>query len=151
MDLFGFVSWALVVVLGATLAWPLNTAALALAYKARLGPRPVPLAAGEFWLRCAAASLAVAAWSAVMLGIVYLAVGEGQLPQGPAHLALLLLYLPAAVGLVFWILALEDMMEGLSVFLLYVLIAGLPLLLVGRLTGLWRRLGESAAWLLPSS
>ena len=50
----------------------------------------------------------------------------------------------------FWMLALEDMVQALSVFLLYVGLPGLPLLLIGWLFGLWTWLAANAPWLLSS-
>jgi hypothetical protein len=59
-----------------------------------------------------------------------------------------LAYLPAGIGFLFWMLALEDMLQASSVFLLYILLPGLPLLLIGRLAGVWEAVKQSAPWLL---
>jgi hypothetical protein len=46
--------------------------------------------------------------------------------------------------------AMEDMMESLSLFLLYILLSGLPLLLIGRWFGWWEAVARDYPWLLIS-
>ena len=65
------------------------------------------------------------------------------------QLVLFMVYLPTAAWFVFWMFALEDLLQALSLYLLYVLLAGLPLLLLGRLIGFWSWLRHTAPWLLP--
>jgi hypothetical protein len=152
VDIFGLVSWSLAVVVSVTLLWPLNILLLALAYRVRQSGKKGGLRGSELWWRSSLAATSLALLSAVLLGLTYSLVELAELRAGPVQLALLVAYLPAAVGLVFWMLALEDMLQGLSVFLLYILLPGLPLLLAGRITGLWEWLRRSAPWLLlPTS
>ncbi len=151
MGVFGFFSWALVTVLAVTLLWPLNVPVAALAYKVRLGPQPVPLESREFWIRSTFAALGLAVLGLVLLGLTYVLVEAAELPPGPTQLLLVACYLPAAVWFVFWIFALEDLLQALGVFMLYVLLAGLPLLLLGRLFGVWARLHAAAPWLWSTS
>jgi hypothetical protein len=47
--------------------------------------------------------------------------------------------------------ALEDLVQGLGVFALYVLLPLLPLLLLGRFTGLWNFVRRTVPWILPPS
>jgi hypothetical protein len=151
LDLFGFVSWVVVLILTVTLLWPINTLLLALAYKVRQGTQPISIEVNELWIRAVFASLALALTSVVMLGLLYGFTQSAQMPAGVVQSVLLAAYLPAAVGLLFWILALEDLLQATSVFMLYILIPGLPLLLIGRLFRLWESLRESAPWLLIHS
>ncbi len=150
MDLFGFVSWSLVTLLAVTLIFPPNVLLLALAYKVRQGRKPIDMEGREFWIRCILGSLGLAGCSLVLVGLSYALTRVMQM-HGAIQLILLIAYLPAAVGYLFWVLALEDMVQALSLFLLYILLPGLPLLLVGRFTGLWEAVRQSAPWLLYSS
>ena len=76
--------------------------------------------------------------------------GQQAQAKGIIQLVLLAIYLPLAVLYLFWMLALEDMLQALSVFLLYVGLPGLPLLLLGWLFGLWTWLTANAPWLMSS-
>jgi hypothetical protein len=149
VDLYGFFSWSLAVVLLVTLAWPPNILLLALAYKIALGGQKIDMEPREFWTRSAVAALGLAFLSLVLLGLVYYLVGLTELQAGIVHLVLFMAYLPLAVWFVFWMYALEDLLQGLSVFSLYILLPVLPLLAVGRLVGLWQRLRDFTPWLLP--
>jgi hypothetical protein len=131
------------------LAWPLNVPLMALAYKVRRGSEPLDLERSEFWTRSALAALGPAGLSLALVGLAYVAVRLVELPAGPTLLVLLLLYVPAAVAYVTWCWGYDEFVDGLGVFLLYVLLPGLPLLLVGWLAGLWRALAQAAPWLLP--
>lgn len=152
MDLFAFIGWVVAVVCLVTLAWPLNVPLMALAYKVRRGTQPLDVEGAELWTRSALASGGPAGMSLALLLLAYLLVQGAGLPQGPTVLVLLMAYLPAAVAYVTWCWGYDELVDGLSVFLIYVLLPGLPLLLVGWLTGLWRTLAANAPWLLtPAS
>jgi hypothetical protein len=146
---YGFFSWCLTVLAVVTLVWPLNIPLLALAYKVRQGGQKVDMEPREFWTRSTFAALGLTFLSLVFLGITYLLVAGAELPAGQMHLVLLLAYLPLAVWFLFWIYALEDLLQGLSVLSLYVLLPLVPLLVVGRITPLWRFVRQAAPWLLP--
>jgi hypothetical protein len=148
VDLFGLVSRSLVVILCVTLVWPANIVLLALAYKVRQGRQSAGIRGPELWWRCALAAVALAVLSLVLIAMAYLLAEMAELSPGPVQLTLLIAYLPAAVALLFWMLALEDMLQALSVFCLYILLPGLPLLLVGRYAGLWETLRRQTPWLL---
>jgi hypothetical protein len=151
VDLFGFVSWTVVLILAVTLFWPLNIPVLALAYKVRQGKQPITIEPKELWVRVLFAALALAVESAVMLGLLYLLTHSAGLPAGGVEFILLIAYLPAAVALLFWILALEDLLQATSVLLLYILLPGLPLLLIGWLAHVWETLRQSSPWLMLRS
>jgi hypothetical protein len=86
--------------------------------------------------------------SLAILALAYGLIRLAGLPQGPTVLVLFLLYLPAAVAYVTWCWGYDEFVDGLGLFLIYVLLPGLPLLLVGWLAGLWRMLAANAPWLL---
>jgi hypothetical protein len=151
MDIFHFVSWCLAIVAVVTLAWPVNAVLMGLAFRVRQGQTPLDMEATEYWTRSVFAALGLAGLSLVLLGINYGLVSGRDLPIGIVQMVLLLCYLPAAAGFVFWMMGLEDILQGFSVFLLYVLLPGLPVLVIGRLAGLWDHVKIWAPWLLPSS
>lgn len=149
VDLFGFAGWVLLLVLLITAIWPLNVPLLALAFKVSLGGKPLPFEASEFWWRTFLAGFGLAVLSLVIYFIAYLIVQGAELtePQyrGAVHLVLLLLYVPAAVGFLWWSYAYDDLLGPLAVFCLYIMISGLPLV---ALCWLIRRLG-TLYYLLP--
>jgi hypothetical protein len=150
MPLFIFISWCLTTIGVVTLIWPLNIPLLALAYKVRLGYRAVPLSRAAFWWRSTFGSLGLAGMTVVLLGLLYTLVAGAEFTPQQVQLVLLMAYLPAAVWYLFWIFAMEDMFESLSVFLLYILLSGLPLLLIGRWLGWWESVAKDNSWLLIS-
>ena len=103
----------------------------ALAYKVRLGAAPVPVEPKVFWIRSTFAALGLAVWTLVMVGLTLALVKGAELPEGPIHLIVVMLYLPVGFWYMFWIFALDEMIEGLGVFALYLLLPGLPILLLG--------------------
>ena len=149
MTLFLFFSWALVTVAAVTLPWPVNVPLAALAYKMRQGQEPVGFEPETFWWRSTFAALGLSGFTLFLLWLAYALIVDVELPWGPVHLVLFMAYVPAAAWYFFWIFALEDMLQGLSVFLLYVLVPAGPLLLVGRIAGFWTRLAHAFPWLLP--
>ncbi|HEV3261972.1 MAG TPA: hypothetical protein VG013_34295 [Gemmataceae bacterium] len=142
------VSWTLVMVAAVTVIWPLNIPLVALAYKVRHGGAPIPLETANFWARSTFASLGLCVLSLVLVGLVYALVRGAGMPPEIMDLMLLMAYVPAAVWFLFWMFALEDMLEGLSLFLLYILLPALPIFLIGRFTGLWQKLADGSPWLL---
>jgi len=153
VDLFPFIGWVVAVVCLVTLAFPLNVPLMALAYKVRHGSEPLEVEGSELWTRSALASAGPAGLSLVLLLLAYALVQGAELPRGITLVVLLLAYLPAAVAYVTWCWGYDEFVDGLSVFLIYVLLPGLPLLLIGWLAGLSKTLAEKAPWLLtpPSS
>ena len=148
MDLFAFVSWFVAVVCLVTLAWPLNVPLMAFAYKVRRGSQPLDMEGVELWTRSALGSVGLAGLSLILLVLAYLLVQVSGLPGGPTVLVLFLAYVPAAVGYVTWCWGYDEFVDGLGLFLIYVLLPGLPLLLIGWLTTLRLPLAQNAPWLL---
>lgn len=150
MPLFNFFSWCLLFVAGATLLWPVNVPLLALAFKVRHGQAPLGMPGREFWGRATFAALGLALLSLVLLGLTFALVSGAEFPRYLVHLVLFLIYVPVAAGFLFWIFALEDVFQGLSVFALFVLLAVPVVALGARLLGLWARLEQLAPWILPT-
>lgn len=150
MELLAFAGWLVAVTAVVTLPFPLNVPLMALAYKVRRGSEPVDFDAGEYWTRAAIAAAGPAALSLLLLALGYGLVVGAEFPAGAALLTLFLAYLPAAVAYVTWAYGFDEMIDGLSVFLAYILLPGLPLLLIGWLVGLWRFLAGQLPWLFPA-
>jgi hypothetical protein len=155
VDFFSFVGWILVTVVAVTAAWPLNIFLLALAVKVRRGPQKLDYEVFEFWWRCTFGALGLAVLTLILLGFCYgliveMEFGQQAQAKGIIQLVLLAIYAPLAVLYLFWMLALEDMLQALSVFLLYVGLPGLPLFLIGWFFGLGTWLAANAPWLTPS-
>jgi hypothetical protein len=150
VDLFAFLGWVVAVVCAVTLAWPLNVPLMALAYKVRRGSEPLDVEGSELWTRSALASAGPAGMSLVLLLLAYALVQGAELPRGATVVVLFLAYLPAAVSYVTWCWGYDEFVDGLGLFLVYVLLPGLPLLLIGWPAGLWRTLAEKVPWLLSS-
>jgi hypothetical protein len=153
VDLFGLIAWIGVVLVAVTVIWPLNVPLLALACKVRQGTQPVGYEPREFWLRCTFGALGLAVMTLLLVGLTYGLIVEAELDQksganGVVHVVLLLIYVVAAMAYLFWMLALEDMLQALSVFLLYVFLPGVPLFLVGWLAGAGGWISENAPWML---
>jgi hypothetical protein len=149
VDVFAFVGWVVAVLCLVTLAVPVNVPLMALAYKVRRGSEPLDVEGSELWMRCALGAAGPAGMSLLLLVLAYALIQGAGLPQGPTLLVLLMAYVPAAVAYVTWCWGFDELIDGLGVFLLYVLLPGLPLALIGWLVGLWRALAQAAPWLLP--
>ena len=150
MDILAFLAWGLVVTHAVALLWPVNTVLMALAFKVQNGPAPLPFEPQEFWTRSAFAALGLAVLSLVLIGAAYLLVGSAELPGGPVHLILLLVYLPAAVALVFWLFALDDVIQALSIFAIYVLLPGAGLVVLAWMFKWFDKVKDQAPWLLAT-
>jgi len=148
VDVYRFVSWCLTIIAVVTLIWPVNIGLLALAYKVRQGRQPIDMEPSEFWWRCCFGALGLLGISVVLLGLNYLLVQMAGMPAGPVQIMLLFGYVLAALGFLFWMIAHEDLLHAASVFFLYVLLPGVPLLLIGRMTHSWEKLMQFAPWLL---
>ncbi len=148
--LFQAVAAAFMAISFATLIWPLNVPVAAGAYKIYHGGKPPPFEPKEFWVRSALTALGLAVLTAVFLFVLYLLVGEFELKevQGEIEVSLFVIYLPAGIVYVFWMYALEDMMEATGVFFLYVLLPGLPFLLIYWLAHLGTKLSAAIPWLV---
>jgi hypothetical protein len=85
-----------------------------------------------------------------VVGFGYLLIVRAGLPGGATLLVLFMGYLPASVTYVTWTFGLDELIDGLTVFLIYVLLPGLPLLVLGWLAGFWGALSAHAPWLVPA-
>ena len=139
-----------------TLAWtatvailrPFNILLAALAYKIRLGPNKNPLKPKEFWGRSALVSLVVALITLVAIVLDNFLTDGTDFPAGPIHLVVFMAYVPAAMWAIFWFFALEDLMQALSVFVIYIYLPVLVLYVLNEIIGFWQPLVDLAGgWL----
>jgi hypothetical protein len=153
VDFFSVIAWVLVIVIAVTVIWPLNIPLMALAWKVRQGTQKLDLEPSEFWWRCTFAALGLAALTLLVLGLSYGLIVEVELDKvarGPVHLVLLSIFLVAGTFYLFWMLALEDFFQALTVIFIYLLLPGLPLVLLGWLFGVGKVLSDYVPWLLPA-
>jgi hypothetical protein len=150
VDLFKAVSPFLTVLAIVAVIWPLNVPLLAAAIKVSQGTGKLDYEPRELWLRSALGSFGLAVMGVLLLGFAYGLIEEAEFhdARGAIHLVLFLLYLPAGVAFLFWALALDDLVQAISIFAIYFLLPGVPLFLVGWLFGFWKMLAHSAPWLL---
>ena len=117
--------------------WPLNVPILAFAFRASCGPKPPAMETSEFWTRATVASLA---FGLLTLGFVVidslLAHGMG-FPAGPVHLLILGSLLPVGMWLCFVMFALDDLGQGMTILVMYLMMPIFVLYPVNALFGLW--------------
>src|SRR5262245_1840358 len=103
-----------------------------------------------YWTRSAFAALGLAVMAVILTGLDYLLIAGGGMPAGVIHFALLLLYAPLAVWFLTVMFALEDLLAGLSVFMIWVFLPGL---VIGGLSliGFGLPLALAESWLPKTS
>ncbi|MCC6419596.1 MAG: hypothetical protein IT429_15285 [Gemmataceae bacterium] len=146
MEFFNFFRWVLVIAVSVTLYWPLTVPLAALAYKVRLGPDPIPMPAAAFWTRSTFAALGMAILALVLCGLAAFLVRGAELPAAMVLLTLFMGYVPVAVWLLAVLFAYEDLLEGLSVLVIWIFLPGL-LLGALDLMGLTAPLALADSWL----
>ncbi len=137
MELFQFGRGLLAWMVTITALFPVNIFLLALAYKVQQGPASIRMERKEFWLRCAGGALVVTMASLVAVWLDHWLAVSAEYPAGPVHLVILALLVMAGVWTFFVFLALEDLFQGLSLFLLYVFLPVFVLFVVNQVVGLW--------------
>ena len=148
MELYNFLRESLAWTVTVAILWPANVPLAALAYKVRQGPRPIDMETLEFWLRSSMAAFALAVLTLVMVVIDVVLAHGADFPAGPVHLMVFMAYIPAAVWLLFVFFALEDLLQGLSVFMLYLYLPVIVLYVLNAIFGLWHwPLSTALSWL----
>jgi len=140
----GTLAWTATV----AILWPFNILLAALAYKIRLGPNKNPLKPKEYWVRSGAVATVVAAITLVALVLDYVLAEEMDFPAGPVHLVVFMAYVPAAVWAIFVFFSLEDLMQALSVFVIYIYLPVLVLYVLNAIIGFWQPLVDLAGGML---
>jgi len=120
-------NWTVVTTWAVCFAWPLSVPIVALAYKVQHGYKPVPLERSEFWWRSFGGGFGLAALSTVLLGAGHLLAHQADMPVWFAYLAVAAVYIPVGVWFLFWMFALEDLQDALSLYLVVALLSGVLL------------------------
>jgi hypothetical protein len=137
VELYAFVRGLFAWAASVAVLWPVNVPLMALAYKIQRGPKSLGMEPSEFWTRSTFAALFLALMTVVAVGADYVLADNMGFPAGPVHLIVLMAYAPAAVWLLFVMFALDDLMQGLSVFMLYIFVP-VAVLFVLNVFGLWQ-------------
>jgi hypothetical protein len=95
-----------------------NVLDAALAYKLRLGHKPLPMEAGVFWLRALGAGVGLTVLAFVAGGMHGLGVAAGAPPLFTGSMAGLI-YIVGGIALFMGAFALDDVSQALSVFLIH--------------------------------
>ena len=140
MEFYYFLRGTLAWTATVAILWPFNIPLAALAYKIRLGANKNPLKTKEYWVRSGAASFAVACITVMALALDFFLADGTDFPAGPIHLVVFMAYVPAAMWAIFVLFALEDLMQALSVFVIYIYLPVLVLFLLNAIIGFWQPL-----------
>ncbi len=152
VELYNFIRGTLAWAASVALLWPANVPLMALAYKVRNGPNPIPMPAKEFWTRAGCASFLVAILTLVLIAVDYLVIEGTDLPAGPIHLVILACYVPAGMWVLFVFFALEDLMQATSVFAIYLCLPMLVLYVLNAVVQFWQPLVDLVqVWLKAPS
>jgi hypothetical protein len=148
MEIYSFLRGLLAWTATIACLWPLNAPLLALAFKIQQGPKPIDL--DRFWFRCFAGSLVLAVTTAAFVFIDYLIADAAELPAGPTHLVIFTAYVPAAVWILAYFFAMDDLLHGLSLLIIYLFLPIFVLFVFNAISGLWNPvLGYVFQWIRP--
>ena len=120
MEFYYFLRGTLAWTATVAVLWPFNIPLAALAYKIRLGANKNPLKPKEFWGRSTLVSFIVAVITIVALVVDNFLTDGTDFPAGPIHLVVFMAYVPTAMWAIFWFFALDDLMQALSIFVIYI-------------------------------
>lgn len=120
MEFYNFFRDALVWTVTLALLWPLNIPLLALAFRVQSGTREIDMEPGEFWYRSTVAALVVALATVGLVILDYGLVAGAELPAGPVHLFLFMLYILAVTWILFFFFGMDDPGQGLGLFVMYI-------------------------------
>jgi hypothetical protein len=133
--------WLVIGLLG-SIAWPLNVPLMALAYKVRNGQQPIPFEPKEYWLRSTFAALGLAVLGWIFLPLYLVLFSLAGVPELIGVIVLSIVYLPLALVFLHWMMAFDELVETIGLLVVYLLLPGLPLVLLGLIFGLARKVGQ---------
>jgi hypothetical protein len=119
MELYEFLRGTLAWTATIACLWPINVPWIALAFKVQQGSRPIDMENDEYWWRSIWASLVLALITAGFVFVDYLLADGAQFPPGPIHLIVYVAYVPVAVWILTLFFAMDDLLHGLSLFMIY--------------------------------
>src|SRR5262245_27772475 len=133
MELYNFFRGTLAWTATIACLWPLNIPLLAFAFKIQNGSKPIDMENDEYWWRSSVGALVLGMVTAGFIFVDYMLADWAELPPGPIHMIVFAGYVPAAVWVLTLFFAMDDLMHGLSLFIIYIY---LPVLAVLGLNGL---------------
>jgi hypothetical protein len=137
MEMYSFLRGILAWTATIACLWPLNAPLLALAFKIQQGPKPIDMESNEFWARSFAGSLVLALTTAAFVFIDYLLADAAELPAGPTHLVVFAAYVPLAVWIVTLFFAMDDLLHGFSLLIIYLFLPIFVLFVLNAMMGFW--------------
>ena len=154
MELYNFfrgtLAWS------ATIAclWPVNAFLLAFALKIQHGAKPIDMENDEYWTRSFVTSLVLGLVTAAFIFVDHMLADWADLPAGAIHMIVYAGYVPCAVWILTLFFAMDDLLNGLSLFVIYVYLPVLVVLLLNGLLWLFKLnfrwdwfYGIAGAWL----
>jgi hypothetical protein len=152
MELYNFLRDTLAWTATIACLWPLNAPWLALAFKIQNGAKPIDMENDEYWTRSVVTSLVIGLITAGFILIDWVLAGWAELPAGPVHLIVYVGYVPLCVWVLTLFFAMDDLLNGLSLFIIYLYMPTLELLVLNWLLGFWTPLlNFFYDWLLPAT
>jgi hypothetical protein len=130
VELLQELRWLLIVVAAVSLYFPLNVPLAALAFKVQRGTKPLGMESSSLWFRSTVAALGMTlmSWGAIFLD--YYLVRVQDLPADVVHLTVLAFLVPAGMWYFFLIFGLDEALDAVSIFLIYLGLPGVVLTLL---------------------
>jgi hypothetical protein len=138
MELYDFMRSTLAWTATIACLWPLNAPMLAFAFKVQQGAKPIDMENDEYWTRSTVGSLVIALVTAAAIFVDYMLAHPDWvgLPAGPVHLTIYVAYVPLVVWLLALFFAIDDLAQGLSIFMIYLYLPIFVLFVLNWLLGL---------------
>jgi hypothetical protein len=136
MELYNFLRGTLAWSAAIACLWPLNAPLLALAFKIQQGSKPLDMESDEYWTRSFVASAVLGGVTAAFIFVDYILADSAGFPAGMVHLVVYVCYVPTATWILTLFFALDDLLHGLSIFVLYLYLPTFVLFVLNWLLGL---------------
>lgn len=150
MELYEFLRGTLAWTATIACLWPLNAPLLALAFKVQQGAKTIDMENDEYWTRSFVTSLVLGIVTALFIVLDYLLAGWAGLPPGPVHLIVYVGYVPLAVWILTLFFAMDDLLNGFSLFIIYLYLPVFVLFVLNLIVGFWNPLLDYVyTWLPP--
>lgn len=149
MELFIFFRGLFAWMAAFAVLWPLNIPMAAFAYKVRLGNKPLDIDSDELWTRATLASLVLGLATVGFVFLDWFIIDSLAFPAGPIHVAVVMGYIPAGMWIMTLFFGFSDLMDGLSVFTIYIMLPVVVLWILYQIIPWNPALTLAYDWLLP--